>query len=132
MVNKTGKLCTLVEQYCCHWSLIFITLSTAVKIVTARLNSWHSLDCDNYLIAATQLPLFCLTMIESFHSAAYGLRSPVSPASPASCYGQAVESVYKMAPAGRSDFKSHFLKLYRTIFYLHSFRCGGKPLARQV
>lgn len=44
-------------------------------------------DCNNYVIAATELPLFLpLTMTETFHRAAYGLHSPVCSASSASCF----------------------------------------------
>lgn len=95
MVTETENLCTL--RVMLPPSLICITLSTAAKIVTARLNSRHTSWLQQLLWHIVLLPLLCRIVTLSFNCAAYGLLSLVSHASPACRFRRC-----KMVAAGRS------------------------------
>lgn len=95
----------------------------------ARLNSQRSLDCNNYLIAASiVLPYYTSIVSLGQHMGCIHLRllHHLLPAMD----GLWMDREGKMAAARRSHFKNPLRKLYRIILHLHSFRCDDIPLAR--
>lgn len=130
MVTETENLCTLRAMLLPPPSRIFITLSTAAKIVTARLNSRHTSWLQQLLWHFVLLPLLCLIVTLSFNCGAYGLLSLVSYASPACCFRR-----YKMVAAGRSHLKKNkkpTAKIHAAIFHLHLFKCGNCSVSKYV